>query len=226
MRAGVVGDQQRRAVGGQVLRAADLDPEPGLHQRPQQRQEDLGGELGVEAELVDRVVAAQPGPGEAATAPPATRASPRPGCAPDRQRWRRDRRRDRAARCSGPRATARPLAADRRRARRAERRATASAAGRRAVGSAGRSLRIGLGIRRLGRWSPGSSGWTGPRPGAPRRAHRPGCGPRPRGACRLPRPAGPRLPSWMISASATPGSGLADRTTQSAESATSRPAPG
>ncbi len=63
-RAGMVADQQGRAAGRQVLRAAHLDPEPGLHQGPEQRQEDLGGELRVEAELVDRVVTGEPVPGE------------------------------------------------------------------------------------------------------------------------------------------------------------------
>jgi hypothetical protein len=63
-RSGMVGDQQGRAARGQVFRAPNLDPEPRLHQRPEQRQEDLGGELGIETELVDGVVPRQSGSGE------------------------------------------------------------------------------------------------------------------------------------------------------------------
>ena len=57
--AGVVGNQQRRTVSGKVLRPSDLDPEPGVSEPPQRRQIDLGGELGVESELIDCIVAAQ-----------------------------------------------------------------------------------------------------------------------------------------------------------------------
>ena len=59
-RARVVGDDQRAALGGDVLDAADLDPEPLLGDRPQQREHELLGDLVVEAELVDVVVAGQP----------------------------------------------------------------------------------------------------------------------------------------------------------------------
>ena len=59
-RAGVVGDDQRAAVGGHVLHAAGLDPEVLLVERPQRRQRDVVGEVGVEAELVDLVVAGDP----------------------------------------------------------------------------------------------------------------------------------------------------------------------
>ena len=59
--AGVVGDQQRRTVGGKVLGSSNLDPEPGLGKPAQQREIDLGGELRVESELIDGVVAASAG---------------------------------------------------------------------------------------------------------------------------------------------------------------------
>ena len=39
-RAGVVGHDQRAALGRDVLDAADLDPEPLLGERPQQRQQE------------------------------------------------------------------------------------------------------------------------------------------------------------------------------------------
>src|SRR5829696_2610143 len=55
--AGMVGNQQRRAVGWKVLRPSDLDSEPGVSKPPQQWQKDLGGELGVESEFIDCVVA-------------------------------------------------------------------------------------------------------------------------------------------------------------------------
>ena len=55
-RPGVVGDQQRRAGERDVLDPAHLDPEPVPDQRPHGRQEDLLGELRIEAELVDRVL--------------------------------------------------------------------------------------------------------------------------------------------------------------------------
>ncbi len=61
-RAGVVGHDQRAALGGDVLDAADLDPEPLLGQRPQRREQELLGDLRVEPELVDLVVAGQPSP--------------------------------------------------------------------------------------------------------------------------------------------------------------------
>ena len=58
--AGVVGDDQRAARVRHVLQAGGLDPEPRPVQRPQQREDDVVGEVGVEAELVDLVVAGQP----------------------------------------------------------------------------------------------------------------------------------------------------------------------
>ena len=58
--AGVVGDHQRRAVVRQVLDPADLDPEPGSEEQPQQRPHDRVVEVRVEAELVDAVVAGEP----------------------------------------------------------------------------------------------------------------------------------------------------------------------
>ena len=59
-RAGVVGDHQRAAVVGDVLEAGDLGAEPVLVQRAQQRQQNVLGELRVEAEVVDLVVAGEP----------------------------------------------------------------------------------------------------------------------------------------------------------------------
>jgi hypothetical protein len=61
-RARMVGDDERATLAGYVLDAADLDPEPRLVQRAQQRQVDVLGEVLVETELVDGVV-----PGEAPT---------------------------------------------------------------------------------------------------------------------------------------------------------------
>ena len=61
-RARVVGHDQRAALVGDVLDAAHLDAEPLLGDRPQQRERELLGDLGVEAELVDLVVAGQPPP--------------------------------------------------------------------------------------------------------------------------------------------------------------------
>ena len=58
--AGVVGDDQRAALGGDVLDAADLDPEPLLGDRPQRGHEEPLGDLLVEAVLVDDVVAGHP----------------------------------------------------------------------------------------------------------------------------------------------------------------------
>ena len=59
-RAGVVGDHQRAALGRDVLGAAHLDAEPLLRDRAQRGQEEPLGDLGVEAVLVDGVVAGQP----------------------------------------------------------------------------------------------------------------------------------------------------------------------
>ena len=56
----MVGDHQRAALGREVLHAARLDPEPLLGDRPQAGQQQPLGDLGVEAVLVDLVVAAQP----------------------------------------------------------------------------------------------------------------------------------------------------------------------
>ena len=58
--AGVVGDDQRAALVRHVVQAGGLDPEPRPVERPQQRENDVVGEVGVEAELVDVVVAGQP----------------------------------------------------------------------------------------------------------------------------------------------------------------------
>ena len=58
-RAGVVGDDQRAALVRHVVQAGGLDAEPRPVQRPQERQQHVVGEVGVEAELVDGVVAGQ-----------------------------------------------------------------------------------------------------------------------------------------------------------------------
>ena len=58
--AGVVGDDQRAALGRDVLDAADLDPEPLLRDRAQRGHEEPLGDLLVEAVLVDDVVAGHP----------------------------------------------------------------------------------------------------------------------------------------------------------------------
>ena len=52
--AGVVGDHQRAALGGDVLQAADLEPEPLLRDRSQRRHEEALGQLAVEAVVVHR----------------------------------------------------------------------------------------------------------------------------------------------------------------------------
>ena len=59
-RAGVVGDDQGAAFGGDVLGSAHLDPEPLLGDRTQGGHEEPLGDLGVEAVLVDDVVAGDP----------------------------------------------------------------------------------------------------------------------------------------------------------------------
>ena len=59
-RAGVIGDDQCRACGWDVLDPANLDPEPRPIQRAQQGKQDSVGELLVEPELVDLVVPGQP----------------------------------------------------------------------------------------------------------------------------------------------------------------------
>ena len=58
--AGVVGDHQRAALGGDVLDAAHLDAEPLLRDRAQRGHEEPLGDLPVEAVLVDDVVAGHP----------------------------------------------------------------------------------------------------------------------------------------------------------------------
>ncbi len=63
---------------GHVLDPAHLDPEPLLEHRPQHRQQRVVGEVGVEAELVDRVVAGDAGGGG--------RPVRRPGGPPSRSR--------------------------------------------------------------------------------------------------------------------------------------------
>ena len=53
-------DDQRAALGREVLEAAGLDPEPLLGERPERGQQQPLGDLGVEAVLVDLVVAGEP----------------------------------------------------------------------------------------------------------------------------------------------------------------------
>ena len=59
-RAGVVGDDQGAALGRDVLDAAHLDAEPLLRDRAQRGDQEALGDLGVEAVLVDDVVAGDP----------------------------------------------------------------------------------------------------------------------------------------------------------------------
>jgi hypothetical protein len=59
-RPGVVGDDQRAVLGGQVLDAVRADAPVVAVQRPQQRHHDRLGQVDVEAVLVDLVVAGQP----------------------------------------------------------------------------------------------------------------------------------------------------------------------
>jgi hypothetical protein len=61
---GVIRDQQRRTIGRKVLGSSNFDAEPGLSEPAQQREIDLGCELGIEPELVDGIVAAQSGTNE------------------------------------------------------------------------------------------------------------------------------------------------------------------
>ena len=63
-RARVVGDDQRAADGGDVVDAADLDPEPLPVERAQRGKQHVVGQVGVVAELVDGVVALQTAPQE------------------------------------------------------------------------------------------------------------------------------------------------------------------
>jgi hypothetical protein len=56
----VVGDDEATADGGDVLDAAHLHPEPRAVQRPQHGQVEVLGEVLVEPELVDGVVARDP----------------------------------------------------------------------------------------------------------------------------------------------------------------------
>ena len=58
-RARMVGHDQRAAGAGDVLDAANLDAEPRLVQRSQQREVGVLGEVLVEAEVVNDVVPAQ-----------------------------------------------------------------------------------------------------------------------------------------------------------------------
>ena len=52
--AGVIRDEQRAALGRDVVDAVDLDPEPAVVERPRAAgSDDVLGEVGVEAELVD-----------------------------------------------------------------------------------------------------------------------------------------------------------------------------
>ncbi len=60
----MVGDDERAPVGGDVLDTAHLDPEPLLEQRTQDGLDDVVGEMRVEAEIVDLVIAGQAPPHE------------------------------------------------------------------------------------------------------------------------------------------------------------------
>lgn len=82
-RAGVVGDDERPAVRRDVLDALHLHAEVLLREGPQQRHEDLVGQLLVVAELVHLVVAGDAPPQEGQTA----REPPLPVTAPGVPRW-------------------------------------------------------------------------------------------------------------------------------------------
>ena len=172
--AGVVGDDQRAALGGDVLQAAHLDPEPLLRERPQRGMKKRSVSSAVEAELVDLVVAGQPAAQERqelgeACAPSPRRRSParrpgerrepvaRPGCRRTRRRAPPVGSSDAAGRALGGSATGSSPA--RLVARRA---APASGAGLGGVG-AGRLLGAPV-ARRRGRVRAAST----PRPGRPR----------------------------------------------------------
>ena len=90
---GVVGDDQGAALGRDVVGAADLDPEPLLGDRAERGHQEPLGDLGVEAVLVDDVVAGHAGgagrpgtgPAGAPTArrrPPSRRTGTRPASRP------------------------------------------------------------------------------------------------------------------------------------------------
>ena len=225
---------------GQVLSAADLDPEPGLHQRPEQRQEDLGGELRVEAELVDGIVAASSVTGRRRPSPPPTPASRHRACRPAPARpWQRvggelraaadgGRRQPLHEPCCDPVLPARP---QRVRATGVGGRSSVPASSCRTRARAGpstspagrrRSVGLGRGLVRPARAA-------APDPGRTLRA---ASAARPRAAAeglvRLPRPGLPRLPSWMISASATARLRPAEPSAPAQQSAGARrrPAPG
>lgn len=56
----MVGHDQGRAIAGDVLDAADFDPEPGVEEESQQRPNDRVVEVRIESELVDAVITEQP----------------------------------------------------------------------------------------------------------------------------------------------------------------------
>jgi hypothetical protein len=59
-RAGVIGDEQGPALARHVVHADDVRAEPVVEQRPERRQHHLVGQIGIEPELVDLVLAGQP----------------------------------------------------------------------------------------------------------------------------------------------------------------------
>ena len=135
-RAGVVGDDQGAALGRDVLDAADLDPEPLLGDRAQRGHEEALGDLGVEAVLVDDVVAGHPAAQEGqergrAAAPTGRRTPP----------WRRAGTRPASRRRGCRRAASRSLGGRGGRGRR--RGAAARPVGRRRPAAVPRAARLG-----------------------------------------------------------------------------------
>ena len=55
-RPGVIGDDQRATVRRHLLRSAHLYAEPSFVERAQRREEHVVGEVGIESEVIDRVI--------------------------------------------------------------------------------------------------------------------------------------------------------------------------
>ena len=183
--AGVVGDHQRAALGRDVLDAADLDPEPLLGDRAQRGHEEPLGDLGVEAVLVDDVVAGDPAAQEGQE-PGQLRL---PLVAEHLARGVLERGQPVARRDAGERVA---LAGGRGVRGRARHGSGGSATARRGGGAA--AVGCSAGRRRR---APARAAWPAP-PGASRARRRTAGLP-------VPRPGRPRVPIGMISASATVG---------------------
>ena len=55
-RPGVIGDDQRATLRGHLLRSAHLYAEPPFVERAKRREEHVVGEVGIETEVIDRVI--------------------------------------------------------------------------------------------------------------------------------------------------------------------------